>query len=54
MTVPPQYLRSAAAPAPRALVDVLRATAARWPDAAAVDDGRPSQVAVGIELTDSQ
>ncbi|RRQ14934.1 Pls/PosA family non-ribosomal peptide synthetase [Corynebacterium bovis] len=40
MTVPPQYLRSAAAPAPRALVDVLRATAARWPDAAAVDDGR--------------
>lgn len=37
--VPDRYLRSAAAPAPRTLIDVLRATAAAHPQAAALDDG---------------
>ena len=37
--VPAQYLLSAAAPAPRTLIDVLYDTAQRYPDAAAIDDG---------------
>ncbi|MEZ0362901.1 Pls/PosA family non-ribosomal peptide synthetase [Mycobacterium sp. pUA109] len=37
--VPAQYLRSSSAPQPRTLVDILHATAARYPDAAAIDDG---------------
>ena len=37
--VPAQYLLSAFAPPPRTLVDILYDTAARWPDAAAIDDG---------------
>ncbi len=37
--VPAQYLLSRVAPAPRTLVDILYATAARYPDAPAVDDG---------------
>jgi non-ribosomal peptide synthetase-like protein len=37
--VPAQYLLSAFAPAPRTLVDILYDTAARYPDAAAIDDG---------------
>ncbi|MDL9938409.1 amino acid adenylation domain-containing protein [Gordonia sp. ABSL1-1] len=39
MQIPPQYLLSAQASAPRSLCDVLAATAARHPDAPAVDDG---------------
>ena len=37
--VPAQYVLSPYAPAPRTLVDILYATAARYPDAAAIDDG---------------
>jgi hypothetical protein len=37
--VPAQYLLSPRAPSPRTLVDVLYDTAARYPDAAAIDDG---------------
>ncbi|OHV03556.1 hypothetical protein BKN37_14440 [Mycobacterium talmoniae] len=37
--VPAQYLRSSSAPQPRTLIDILHATAARYPDAAAIDDG---------------
>jgi non-ribosomal peptide synthetase-like protein len=38
-SVPAQYLLSAKAPDPRTLVDVLNETAARYPEAAAIDDG---------------
>lgn len=37
--VPSRFLRASAAPSPRTLIDVLHATAARFPDAAALDDG---------------
>ena len=37
--VPPQYLRSNEAPAPRTLVDILYETASRFPDATGIDDG---------------
>ncbi|MBO0680719.1 amino acid adenylation domain-containing protein [Mycolicibacterium sp. S2-37] len=37
--VPEQYLLSAQAPQPRTLVDILQATAERYPDAPALDDG---------------
>ena len=37
--IPPQYLRAAEAPAPRTLLDVLRATTERYPEAPAIDDG---------------
>lgn len=37
--IPAQYLLSADAPSPRTLIDIVRATAARYPDAAAIDDG---------------
>jgi non-ribosomal peptide synthetase-like protein len=37
--VPAQYLLSPAAPSPRTLIDVIYETAARYPDAAAIDDG---------------
>ncbi len=37
--VPAQYLLSEDAPAPRTLVDILYDTAARYPEAAAIDDG---------------
>lgn len=37
--IPAQYLLSAQAPEPRTLVDILRDTAARHPDAPAIDDG---------------
>ncbi|MCK0176943.1 Pls/PosA family non-ribosomal peptide synthetase [Mycolicibacterium sp. F2034L] len=37
--VPEQYLLSPQAPPPRTLVDILQATAARYPDAPALDDG---------------
>lgn len=37
--IPAQYLLSSHAPAPRTLVDILYDTAARYPDAAAIDDG---------------
>lgn len=37
--VPTQYLRASSAPEPRTLIDVLQETAARHPDAAAIDDG---------------
>jgi non-ribosomal peptide synthetase-like protein len=37
--VPAQYLLSPAAPSPRTLVDIIYETAARYPDAAALDDG---------------
>ncbi|BDE11234.1 MULTISPECIES: Pls/PosA family non-ribosomal peptide synthetase [Mycobacterium] len=36
---PAQYLRSADAPRPRTLIDIINETAARYPDAAAIDDG---------------
>ncbi|QNI09009.1 amino acid adenylation domain-containing protein [Mycobacterium kubicae] len=37
--IPAQYLRSADAPSPRTLIDIIYDTAARYPDAAAIDDG---------------
>lgn len=37
--VPAQYLMSPDAPNPRTLIDILNRTAARYPDAAAIDDG---------------
>ena len=37
--VPAQYLLSPAAPSPRTLIDIIYQTAARYPDAAAIDDG---------------
>ena len=37
--LPAQYVLSAQAPAPRTLIDVLYATAERYPDAPALDDG---------------
>ncbi|CAN5268250.1 non-ribosomal peptide synthetase [soil metagenome] len=37
--IPPQYLLSASAPEPRTLIDILYDTAARHPDAPAIDDG---------------
>jgi non-ribosomal peptide synthetase-like protein len=37
--IPPQYLLSASAPEPRTLIDILYDTAARYPDAPAIDDG---------------
>ena len=36
--IPAQYLLSSDAPSPRTLIDVLNDTAARYPDAAAIDD----------------
>ncbi|MEE2034945.1 AMP-binding protein, partial [Rhodococcus chondri] len=38
-TVPEEFLRGAHAPAPRTLVDILRATADTHPEAPAIDDG---------------
>ena len=37
--IPAQYLLSPYAPEPRTLVDILYETAARFPDAPAIDDG---------------
>ena len=37
--IPAQYLLSAQAPEPRTLIDILYDTAARYPDAPAIDDG---------------
>src|SRR5258707_1614331 len=37
--IPAHYLLSADAPSPRTLIDILNETAARYPDAAAIDDG---------------
>ena len=37
--IPAQYLLSDDAPSPRTLIDILNDTAARYPDAAAIDDG---------------
>ncbi|WP_307851817.1 Pls/PosA family non-ribosomal peptide synthetase [Williamsia sp. CHRR-6] len=37
--IPPQYLLSSQASAPRTLIDILRDTAARHPQAPAIDDG---------------
>ena len=37
--IPAQYLSSQFAPSPRTLVEILYDTAARYPDAAAIDDG---------------
>jgi non-ribosomal peptide synthetase-like protein len=37
--IPAQYLLSGHAPEPRTLVDILHETAARYPEAAAIDDG---------------
>jgi non-ribosomal peptide synthetase-like protein len=37
--IPTHYLLSADAPSPRTLIDILNETAARYPDAAALDDG---------------
>lgn len=39
LAIPDQYRLSDRATAPRTLVDILYATAARYPDAAAIDDG---------------
>ena len=39
MQIPAQYLRSSQAPAPRTLLDILRATAESYPDVPAIDDG---------------
>ena len=38
--VPSRFLRASSAPSPRTLIDVLYATAAQFPDAAALDDGK--------------
>ncbi|ORV46503.1 amino acid adenylation protein [Mycolicibacter engbaekii] len=38
--VPAQFLRGSAAPSPRTLIDILWETAARYPDAPAIDDGK--------------
>ncbi|PRQ11549.1 amino acid adenylation protein [Corynebacterium sp. 13CS0277] len=40
MSSPTEFLRAAHAAPPRTLLDVLEATAARFPDAAAIDDGQ--------------
>ena len=40
--VPDVYLRSERAPSPRTLIDILRATTSRFPDATAIDDGSVS------------
>src|SRR5258708_3659093 len=45
--IPAHYLLSADAPSPRTLIDILNETAARYPDAAALDDGT-------VQLTYSQ
>jgi non-ribosomal peptide synthetase-like protein len=37
--IPEQYLLSPHAPGPRTLLDIINETAARYPDAAAIDDG---------------
>ncbi|OBF80729.1 amino acid adenylation protein [Mycobacterium sp. 852002-51163_SCH5372311] len=37
--IPAQYLLAPDAPSPRTLVDIIHETAARYPDAAAIDDG---------------
>lgn len=37
--IPAQYLRAQDAPPPRTLIDIINETAARYPDAAAIDDG---------------
>ena len=37
--IPAQYLLSSHAPSPRTLIDIINQTAARYPDAAAIDDG---------------
>ena len=37
--VPAQYLLSPRAPSPRTLIDIIHETAARYPEAAAIDDG---------------
>jgi non-ribosomal peptide synthetase-like protein len=37
--IPSQYLLSTAAPNPRTLIDILHESAARYPDAPAIDDG---------------
>ncbi|OBG15757.1 amino acid adenylation protein [Mycolicibacterium celeriflavum] len=37
--VPPQYVLSPVAPAPRTLIDILYETAGRYPEAPAIDDG---------------
>lgn len=37
--IPAHYLLSSAAPNPRTLIDIIYETAARYPDAAAIDDG---------------
>ena len=37
--IPAQYLLSPDAPGPRTLIDIINETAARYPDAAAIDDG---------------
>jgi non-ribosomal peptide synthetase-like protein len=37
--IPPQYMRSTHAPQARTLIDILYATAERYPDAPAIDDG---------------
>ena len=37
--IPEQYLLSPHAPGPRTLIDIINETAARYPDAAAIDDG---------------
>ncbi|CAM4365854.1 Plipastatin synthase subunit E [Mycobacterium basiliense] len=39
MAIPAHYLLSTEAPDPRTLIDIIYETAARYPDAAAIDDG---------------
>ena len=53
--IPAQYLLSAQAPEPRTLIDILYDTAARYPDAPAIDDGTVqltySELIVDIEAS---
>lgn len=51
--VPRQYLRRDDAPAPRTLYDILAATAQRYPDAAAIDDGEIITYAELMETVDA-
>ena len=52
-TIPDQYLLQDKAPAPRTLWDVVRASAAQYPEAAAIDDGEILTYASLIQMITS-
>ncbi len=51
--IPAHYLTSPQAPAPRTLVDIVRASAAAFPDAAAIDDGEILTYAEVLEAAEA-